>query len=309
MDITINKTKDKNPIRVYADKLAKKKNKNNVSNITINGFDTNIPVNLPTAIIGEKGSGKTTLIKSIIEMTNKRVFNNIFFIYSDLSDQSIDGVIKIDVKECEEFLNVYFSSKSIYNSYIDFFKSLNFDRLQKLYNAGKLTEDDILGNVNNNIVKYNKDTFNKIDDPKTKIDNIIEVGEKIINKFSKPFYIGSYRINGFKPDDRDAVIIDDIAIAGKYLFKHIKDNTIYEYLTLTRHMRLFILFAGQQVEQIPKPLRREIMAWILSKNTNLDLLNGVINTDTLKRIYNKQQLIGKFEFVIYNSVDGVIDKI
>ena len=304
-----NNIKDKNPLRVYADKLAKKKNKNDINNIIIDNFNTNIPVNLPTAIIGEKGSGKTTLIKSIVEMTNKKVFNNIFFIYSDISDNTVGDVIKIDVKDCLEFLSVYFASKSIYNSYIDFFKSLNFDKLQKLYNNGKLTEDDILLNVNNNIVKYNKDAFNKIDDPKLKIDNIIETGEKIIKKFSNTFYIGSYRINGFKPDDRDAVIIDDIAIAGKFLFTHIKDNIIYEYLTLTRHMRLFILFAGQQVEQIPKALRREIMAWILSKNTNIDLLNGVLNKDVIRRIQDKQQLIGRFEFVLYNTVDGIISTI
>ena len=76
--------KQNNPIRETANKLGKAKQINNAYNIVINGIDTHIPINLPIAIIGEKGSGKTTLIRSIIETTNKKIYNNIYFIYSSL---------------------------------------------------------------------------------------------------------------------------------------------------------------------------------------------------------------------------------
>ena len=300
-----------NPLRRHANKLADKKHKNNVANIMINNEDTHIPINLPTAIIGEKGSGKSTMIKAIIETTNKNIFNHIYFIYSPLTSDLIlpPDVIRVDINDASEFLGMLFETKSIFNSYISFFRSLDFNKLQKLYEQHELQESDIMKYVDNNIIKYNKQIINSIQSPYEKIDSVINTGTKIIAHFSKPFNIGNVRIEGLRYDERDAVIIDDIAIAAKMLFKQIKENPIYEYLTLTRHMRLFILFAGQQVEQIPKSLRREIMCWLFAKNTNLELLNGVLQKNTIQKIEQKQEQIGKYEFVIYNVVDGVIDTI
>lgn len=305
------KNKEKNPIREYANKIAGKNTNNNAHNIIIDGKDTHIPINLPVAVIGEKGSGKTTLIKSIIETTEYKVFNNIYFMYSSITSDLVlpASVIRVDINDCETFLMTLFESKTIYNSYIKFFKSLDFNTLQTKYDNGKLTLDDIYKFVDNNIIKYNKDVLYAIDSPNEKVDAIINTGEKIITKFSKPFYIGNYKINGFKYNDRDAVIIDDIAIASKILFKSIKNNPIYEYLTLTRHMRLFVLFAGQQIEQIPKSVRREVMCWLISKSTNTELLNGVLTSSILKDITRKQEEIGKYEFVLYNMIDGYVSEI
>ena len=159
--------KSKNPLRTHANKLADKKHKNNVANIMINNENTNIPINLPTAIIGEKGSGKTTLIKALIETTNKNVFNHIYFIYSSLtSDQVLPpNIVRVDVNDASEFLGMLFEAKSIFNSYISFFRSLDFTVLQRLYDDGKLTEADIMKYVDNNIIKYNKQIINSIQSP------------------------------------------------------------------------------------------------------------------------------------------------
>lgn len=307
-----NKTKEtKNPIRKIADSISKGKSINNAHNIVLNGIDTHIPINLPIAIIGEKGSGKTTLIRSIIDATNKTIYNNIYFIYSSLTSDLVlpTNITKIDVNDCETFLNVLFEAKSIFNSYCKFFKSLDFKKLQALYDNGKLTDEDILKHIDNNIIKYNKIAINKITDPHIKIDKIIETGEKILKKFGNKFYIDNYEMNGFKYNDRDAIIIDDIAIASKMLFLGIKDNPIYEYLTLTRHMRLMVCFAGQQVEQIPKSIRREIMCWIVSKNTNLELLKGILSKDVIKSIERTQTELDKYEFAVFNMIDGETNKI
>lgn len=306
--------KNENPLRKIANDIVKtqtkEENKNNVENIVIENNDTNIPINLPTALIGDKGSGKTTLIKAIINASiSNKIFNNIYFIYSSTTYDSVlpSEVIKVDVNECEQFLSMLFETKSIFNSYYKFFKSLDFKKLNNLYESGKLTDADISKNLDNNIIKYNKTIINSNALPTIKIDKIFHTGEKILDVFSKPFNIGTVRINGLRYNDRDAIIIDDIAIASKMLFISMKDNDFYEYLTLTRHMRLFVLLSGQQIEQIPKSIRREIMCWILSKNTNIELLIGVLQKSALKRIIQEQDKLDKYEFVIYNVPDGSIN--
>lgn len=301
----------KNPFRVYANKIADTKDLNRTSNIIIDGIDTHIPVNLPTAIIGEKGSGKTTLIKAIIELTNKKVFNNIYLIYSPLTTDQVfpPDVIKIDVNDCAMFLQKLFKIKSIFNSYYKFFKSLSFKSLEEAYNQGKLTDKDIMKYIDNNIVKFNKDSLNSITDPTVKVDIILNNGKEILKKFSKPFFIDRYQMNGFRYNDRDAVIIDDIAIASKIMFNTVKEDFFYQYLTLTRHMRLFILFAGQQLEQIPKKYRREIMCWIISKNTNLEMLKDILTRENVYKIHDKQEELDPYEFVLYNMPDYFVGKI
>lgn len=299
-----------NPIRKKANTIGKNAPKNNNSAyIEINGENTYIPVNLPTAIIGDKGSGKTTLLLSIMESTHEhKIFNHIYFIFSPLTwDLELPPYIhKINISDAEQFLSTYFEIKSIFNSYLKFFKSLNFPDLMKKANKGLLKEEDILEHIDNNIVKYNKKVFNGQVDPNIKITKIVEIGEKLIKKFSQPFYINNIKVDGLMDNERDLIIIDDIATASKMLFKKTTDDYLYEYFTLTRHMRLCIILAGQQVEQIPKKLRREIMCWLLSKNTTLSLLDGVIQKEVMTEIQKKQQQLNKYEFVIYNKMDGEI---
>jgi len=303
----LNNKNTMNPLRRVANEVADRKHKNNINNIMIGKEDTNIPNNLPVAIIGDKGSGKSTMIKAIMKSTHdNNTFDHIYFIYSSLSwDEELEPYItKIDVNNCDEFLANLFEIKTIFNSYVKFFEKMN----KKKYNDNnnKKLLDTFLSECDNNIIKYNQNIINKGLEAHVVIDKIIDIGDKIITKFSKDFYIGNVKINGLRKDERDAIIIDDIAIAAKILFRQIKDNPLYEYLTLTRHMRLFILFSGQQVEQIPKALRREIMCWLISKNTNLEMLNGVLQKQTLTNIYNKQLQLQKYEFVLYNCADGYL---
>lgn len=299
-----------NPFRSEANRLADKKSSNKTKNIVINGHDTYIPNNVPVALIGDKGSGKTTLIKSLMKLTyENKVFQHIFFIYSSITwDEELPPyVIRVDVNDADEFLGILFETKAIYNSYYKFFKSLDFKKLEALADKGDLKEEDFTQYVDNNIIKYNKDIFNSKMDANHKLDKVISVGEKILKTFSKQFRIGNVTIDGLKANDMDAVIIDDIAIAAKILFRQIKDNPIYEYFTLTRHMKLFILLAGQQIEQIPKSLRREMMCWIVSKNTNLELLDGVLSKATRIRIEQEQDRLKQYEFVVFNTIDGSIN--
>ena len=296
-------TEHSNPFRAYANKIADPNDKNKTSNIIISGVDTHIPNNVPIAIIGDKGSGKTTLLKSIMELTHKhKIYNHIYFIYTTLSlDQELPKyVIGVNVNEAEEFISNLFEIKSIFNSYYKLFHNMTEKQLEELD----------LEHIDNNILKYNSGIINSDMDDKTKVEKIIDTGEKILKSFSKKFKLGSVTVPGIHYNDMDCLVIDDIAIAAKIIFKQITDNPLYEYFTLTRHMRLSIIMCGQQIQQLPKMLRRETQCWILSKNTNLGLLKDVLQSDTIKNITMKQQgLTQKYEFVLFNAVDGTITTI
>jgi energy-coupling factor transporter ATP-binding protein EcfA2 len=296
-------TEHSNPFRTYANKIADVGNKNKTHNIIINGVDTHIPNNVPIAIIGDKGSGKTTLLNSIMELTHKnKIYNHIYFVYTTLSlDQELPKfVTAVNVNEAEEFISNLFEIKSIFNSYYKLFHNMTEKQLETLD----------LEHIDNNIIKYNSGVINSDMDDKTKVEKIISTGERILKTFTKRFKLGSVSINGIHYNDMDLLIIDDMAIASKIIFKRITDNPLYEYFTLTRHMRLSIIMSGQQIEQMPKMLRRETQCWILSKNTNLELLKGVLQPQTLKNIEQKQQQItNQYEFVLYNAVDGSLTSI
>lgn len=287
-----------NPFR----KNIKLNHTNKTNNIIIDGVDTHIPDNLPCYICAEKGQGKTTLIKSIMETCYKnKVFDHVYFIYSSVSiDEELPNYItKISVEESVNFLQKFFEIKSIFNSYGKFFKKAKLN--------DTINQEQFFKQLDNNIIKYNEGVINQGLDTKVLIDKIIDVGDKIIKTFSKPFKIGSVKIDGLQMNQMDALIIDDIAIMASVLFQNMKNNEIYKYFTLTRHMKLFILLAGQQIDQLPKMLRREIMCYMVSKNTNLELLKGVIPKSVIERIYNKQQDLKKYEFVIYNKEYDTID--
>lgn len=296
-----------NPLRKIADEVAKSSNKSNdTDSIKYKGQDLGIPNNVPTAIIGEKGSGKTTLIKSLMSVINEESeFRNIFYLYSSLTlDLELpDYVIRIDIDKAEDFLLQFFEIKSIYNSYVKLFTKL---RKMKYFDSEQDDLKDFLGLLDNEIVRYNTDVINTGKEAHVIIDKVLDVGKKLIETYSKEFEIDGVKINGFKKTQRDAIFIDDIAVASRILFKDRRSNSLYEYITLSRHMRILIVFAGQQIDQIPKMIRREIMCWLISKSTTLDLLIGIVPRQSLKEIEIKQRQLMAYEFVLYNVVTGKI---
>ena len=297
-----------------------------INNIKIDNEDTHIPINLPSAIIADKGSGKTTLLKTIMQESFKnKQFNHIYFIFSSLTwDEELPSyIIKINIDIAESFLSKYFNIKSLYISYSNFIIKLNeldaskLNFVQSLNSFLEACDNNISKEFNSEITyltdcsthynkDYTKDKLNKIEDI---INKIINSANKFITTYSKDFYIDNIKVDKINKNDRDLIVIDDIAIASKVLFKQMKDSTIYQYLTLTRHMRLCILFSGQQIDQIPKFIRREIMCWIFSKNTSIELLDGVLNKHILNRINENKNKLLRYEFLLYNCVEDYYYKI
>lgn len=298
-----------NPFRQRANSIATK-NHATTENIVIDGVDTHIPNNLPVAIFGDKGSGKSTLLKSIIDLTSEKVYKHIFFVYSTLSiDEDFPTkVVRIEVTKSEGFLAQFFEIKAIFASYIKFFKFVN-DKENKLASDEEFCRF-VLEHIDNNISQYCDDVINGDFTDEVKVDKIIDIGSKIIEKYSKTFNINGIVIeDGFNMSDLDALFIDDIAIASKILFRRINESPMYQYFTLTRHMNLAIFMSGQQVEQLPKSLRRETQCFIVSKNTQLELLQGVISKRNIFNIIHKQKELKPFTFVLYNVVEDYIGTI
>lgn len=318
-------------LRKAINKQIQKQEKNkyaNINNIKINNEDTHIPINLPTAIIADKGSGKTTLLKTIMDESFKnKQFDHIYFIFSSLTwDEELPSyIIKINVDISESFLSKYFFIKSLFISYSNFIEKLNNLDNSKLNFIQSLNK--FLESCDNNISKeFNSEIsfltdytthFKKEDLKKVEkinkieqiINLIIDSANKFINMYSKDFYINNIKVDKINKNDRDLIVIDDIAIASKILFKQMKDSTLYQYLTLTRHMRLCIIFSGQQIDQIPKFIRREIMCWIFNKNTQIDLLEGVLNKNVINKINENKNKLLRFEFLLYNCVEDYYYKI
>ena len=298
-----------NPFRQRANSIATKTHAT-TENIVIDGIDTHIPNNLPIAIFGDKGSGKSTLLKSIIDLTAESVYKHIFFVYSTLSiDEDFPTkVIRIEVTKSEGFLSQFFEIKAIFASYVKFFKIVRDKE------AGLSSDDSfckfVLEHIDNNIAQYCDDVINGDFANEVKVDKIIDIGTKIIDKYSKTFNINGIVIeDGLNMNDLDALFIDDIAIASKILFRRINESSIYQYFTLTRHMNLAIFMSGQQVEQLPKSLRRETQCFIVSKNTQLELLQGVISKRNIFNIIHKQKELKPFTFVLYNVIEDYIGTI
>ena len=299
------------PLRTVANELAKGKHADDTENIIIDGVDTKIPNNLPVAIIGEKGSGKTTLIKALIEKTQGTTFQHIIYIYSNgnMNEELPPDVIKVNVNNALSFLSLLFEAKALFISYYKFFRSLDFKKLNEKNEKGELTDTDIMKSCDNVIYKYNESTINSKLQPVDKFDKVVDVGVKTLKSFSQPFFIDNILMSPLSPHDLDALFIDDIAIASEILFTNIKNNKLYEYFTISRHVHMFICLAGQQIDQIPKFMRKEIMAWILSKNTQLERLDGVIQKSQIKKIITEQQKLQGYEFLLFNLQTGEMSTI
>ena len=307
--------------------ILKKSNKYaSISNIKINNEDTHIPINLPSAIIADKGSGKTTLLKTIMyESFKNKQFNHIYFIFSSLTwDEELPSyIIKINIDISESFLSKYFNIKSLFISYSNFINKLanldssRLDFIQSLKSFLEAIDNNISKEFNSEItflsdlsMKYTKDIkIEELNKTEEIINKIINNANKFINTYSKEFYIDNIKVDKINKNDRDLIVIDDIAIASKILFKQMKESSIYKYLTLTRHMRLCILFSGQQVDQIPKFIRREIMTWIFSKNTSIELLEGILNKSIINKINENKNKLNRYEFLLYNCIEDYYYKI
>lgn len=322
--------------------LSKYRNKSNgtalnvAQNIVIDGQDTNIPLNVPTFIVAAKNGGKSTLISTLINAEKvNNIYKRIIYIYTDhvdstLADQCHVQILRIPLDHSIEFIRTYFKRKSEFISWTKFLDvnlknglintSLNpKDEKIKLSDLTTQYTDNIIDSYVNNCIyipgRTESEDKNKAPEYDEKVKDlsppvqILEYAKHFLTKYSKNFKIvienTTYYIEGLLYNQYDQLIIDDVGVAASYLFPHSVDKSpLYRYLTITRHIMLGIIIAGQDIMQLPLYARKEINTFVLG--VGLDI-NTVANTNILK---NKQkEIIGDypsvkpFDFLIYNGIN------
>ena len=302
---------------------------NVAQNIYLDNENSYIPQNLPTFIIGSKNAGKSTFISTIIKAEhNNEIYKRIFYIYSDHVDTTLaetchESLVRIPLKHCIRFISEYFKIKAEYMSWIKFiyknglyFKETVPDVLEmtKIY-TDNIIDEYIRNNININTPNSSHPVFNK-DNPKKETQpsnhKLKEYACKFIEKYSEKFELNIdsviYHIDGLRYDQYDQLIIDDIGVAADYLFPtNVNKSPLYKFLTISRHILLGTIIAGQDTLQLPKYARKEINTYLFGVGINIDDVDKTnIPKQKQRDIIKEYNNIKQYDFIIYNGIDNVI---
>lgn len=310
---------------------------NVAQNIIIDNEDINIPKNLPTFIVGSKNAGKSTLISTLIHAEHENnVYTRIFYIYTDHVDTTLaetchDTLIRIPLNHSINFITEYFKIKSEYMSWIKFIEKNeladyeNTKTNKKLEELTKIYTDNIIdtyirNNININRPNSSKPVLNKSNAPeKQEITSpeakIISYAISFIYKYSDPWEIiiddVVYHLEGLRYNQYDQLIIDDVGVANAYLFPTtINKSPLYKFLTISRHILLGTIIAGQDLLQIPKYARKEMNSFLFGKGINIEDVDKTnIPKNIQKDIIREYPTLKQYDFIIYNGVENSINYI
>lgn len=305
---------------------------NVAQNIIIDGEDILIPKNLPTFIIGSKNSGKSTFISTLIKACsspNNRVYKRIFYVYTDHVDTTLaetchETLIRIPLRQSIKFLTEYFKIKSEYMSWIKFINANNLDEDGPLPSIEELTKvytDNIIDefirkklNINESIDKVSQ-LMHKPNAEKPIMAPNMALKQHAIDyvlKYSDKFTIKvddvAYHMEGLDFAQFDQLIIDDVGVAKEYLFPTSVDKSpLYRFLTISRHILLGTIVAGQDTLQLPKYARKEVNTYMYGIGVNIpDVKSTNIPSNKADEIIKMYDELHPYDFINYNGVDNVV---
>lgn len=310
---------------------------NAAQNIYIKNRETNemedilIPLNLPTFIVGSKNAGKSTVISALIAAEKiSDIYERIFYVYTDHVDSTLaetchETLIRIPLEQSIPFITEYFKIKSEYMSWVKFLdhlylhKMLN-DNLEmtsdyKLADMTTVYTDNIIDayirvNININHTD-NKPKTDKKDDVSPEL-KILSYARAYISKYSKEFEIvidgTTYYINGLHYDQYDQLIIDDVGVAAPYLFPSTMNKSpLYKFLTISRHILLGTIIAGQDLQQLPKYARKEINTFLFGVGLDISGIEYTnIPKNRQKEIQTLYPAVQQYNFLIYNGLNNTV---
>lgn len=297
---------------------------NMAQNIFIEETDTGIPKNLPTFIVASKNGGKSTLISSLISACKQNdVYARIIYIYSDHVDSTLaetchELLIRVSLGHSVQFITQYFQIKTEYMSWIKFLDYNVQANNITLDNGPVVDLNELLKTYTDNIVdNYVRNYLNIREDRTTKETHAPEVriyehAKEFIKKYSQEFRITIdglvYHIQGLGFDQFDQLIIDDVSAAADLLFPTtVRKSPLYPFLTVSRHILLGTIIAGQDLQQIPKYARKEINTYMFGIGldiTGIALTN--IPKNKQKEIMKEYQQIQQYDFIQYNGIENTV---
>jgi hypothetical protein len=300
---------------------------NVAENIHINEEDINIPLNLPTFIVGSKNAGKSTLISTLIKASSEnQIYTRIIYIYSDhvdstLAEQCHVSLIRVPLNASIKFLTEYFTIKTEYMSWVKF-----LEKNEDVIATGIYKLETLLSNYQDNIIdnyirnslnanKTNKQQNKEIQGYRSPSSKIVSFAESFIEKYSQEFEIViddiSYYIEGLRYYQYDQLILDDVGVSSEYLFPtNINKSPLYHFLTISRHILLGTIIAGQDTLQLPKYARKEINTYIFGVGVAIaDIDKTNIPKNKQKEIIKLYQTLKQYDFIIYNGLNNSISTI
>lgn len=258
-------------------------------NIIIDGIDTLIPKNLPTFIIGSKNSGKSTFISTLINACAcNEVYARVFYVSGDHVDSTMAAsckvnIIRVPLQQSIELLTQFFKIKTEYMSWVNY-----------------LTIESYTDNVIDTFCRNHKQ------------DNPKQHAEKFLLRYSQPFTIKvdttEYQISGLRYNQYDQLIIDDVGTAKAYLFpSSVNKSPIYRFLTISRHLLLGTIIAGQDIKQLELYARKEMNTWMFGIGISItEIANTQIPKNKQNEIIEKYPDLEKYHFILYNGINGEV---
>lgn len=317
------------------------------NNETGNDDEVMIPLNLPTFIVGSKNAGKSTVISALIAGEKlSGTYERIFYVYTDHVDSTLaetchETLIRIPLDQSIGFITEYFKIKSEYMSWIKFLDHLYaakmLDDNLTLTSPDIKLEDMVSVYTDNIIDAYIRSSINinkkkRLQDPLTdkvipSLSNnpmvnrdsvlspefkILSHAQSFISKYSEGFEIvidgTTYYITGLRYDQYDQLIIDDVGVAAPYLFPPtMHKSPLYRFLTISRHILLGTIIAGQDLQQLPKYARKEINTFLFGVGldiTGIEFTN--IPKNRQKEIMNIYPNVQQYDFLIYNGLNNAV---
>ncbi len=310
-------------------------------NIIIDGDDTNITKNLPVFIVGSKSAGKSVLISTILNgCASNDVYNKYIYISADGADSTLaetndTELIMVDYMNAPSFIAQYLKMKAEFISWCKFLIKNNIEfentppehiphieilltrysdpivsnyvrselnikldannmviRQRKKQGAGSVVADNVQPNIK--LVQHAWEIVNKcLKDIK------IKVGETV-------YYLKPLRYDGF-----DMIIIDDVAKCKRLLFPgNISDNSpLYKYMTVSRHILMGLIIAGQDTQQLPLYARTQIQTFIFGKGINIEKSindSQTIPANKKREIIDGYDQLEQYQFIGYNAVNDSV---
>lgn len=299
---------------------------NIAQNIFIDNEDTNIPKNLPTFIVGSKNAGKSTLISTMIKAeVDNDVYSRIIYIYTDHVDTTLaetchETLIRVPLNHSIQFVKEYFKIKSEYMSWIKFIDKNNLNEDGEIPPINQLTgvytdntiDEYIRRFLNVNIAKgsmVRSQNLNPSIPPNIAIKNhAIE----FVLKYSQPWEIQVegviYHLEGLLYNQYDQLIIDDVGVAASFLFPtSVQKSPLYPFLTISRHILLGTIIAGQDLLQLPKYARKEINTYLFGIGIDIfDIEKTNIPSNKQQEIIKEFDRIKQYDFVFFNGVNNQV---